>query len=255
MYLKSGYLYSYPNNFRGYRFSFNGQEKDDEVSGEGNTMSAEFWEYDSRLGRRWNVDPKPSPSISVYTCFANNPILFTDVNGDTIGIILFSKRGKDKEFFKAAKTLAAKLDGKNDGVFVIYGHGNNKGVEYADKNDNVQAAYKPEELNIVLSEKSPEWKSAMKGKKDVTLIMYACNTAARNYYDTHTKREYPVSKTFAEKVSERFSNVNVVAANGHVLFIPRQNGQWELKVRNSLLQNGRMVGIGKERRTKNEEKD
>jgi hypothetical protein len=40
----------------GYGFAFNGQEKDDEVSGAGNTMTAEFWEYDTRLGRRWNVD-------------------------------------------------------------------------------------------------------------------------------------------------------------------------------------------------------
>ena len=27
------------------------------VSGAGNTMTATFWEYDCRLGRRWNVDP------------------------------------------------------------------------------------------------------------------------------------------------------------------------------------------------------
>ncbi|MDP3930554.1 MAG: RHS repeat-associated core domain-containing protein, partial [Bacteroidota bacterium] len=69
---------------REYRFGFNGQEKDDEVSGVGNTMTAEFWEYDGRLGRRWNVDPKPiSSSISPYATFNNNPILFIDRGGDT----------------------------------------------------------------------------------------------------------------------------------------------------------------------------
>jgi RHS repeat-associated protein len=68
----------------GYRYGFNGQEKDGEV-GEG-IYTAEFWEYDSRLGRRWNTDPKDNPSISVYACFANNPIWFTDVNGDTTEI-------------------------------------------------------------------------------------------------------------------------------------------------------------------------
>lgn len=49
-----------------YRFGFNGQEKDDEMSGEGNTNTAEYWEYDARLGRRWNIDPKPNSLISLY---------------------------------------------------------------------------------------------------------------------------------------------------------------------------------------------
>jgi hypothetical protein len=38
-----------------YRYGFNGQEKDDEVCGSGNLNTAEFWEYDTRLGRRWNT--------------------------------------------------------------------------------------------------------------------------------------------------------------------------------------------------------
>ena len=39
--------------------------------------------YDGRLGRRWNVDPKPSEAVSVYTCFMNNPIWVLDLKGDT----------------------------------------------------------------------------------------------------------------------------------------------------------------------------
>ena len=70
-----------------YRYGFNGQEKDDEVAGAGNSMTAMFWQYDTRLGRRWNLDPKPNPSISQYATFANNPIWFSDPNGDTLDII------------------------------------------------------------------------------------------------------------------------------------------------------------------------
>ncbi len=68
----------------GYRFAFNGQEKDDEVSGAGNTMSATFWEYDCRLGRRWNVDPESeeNPDFSPYVCLGDNPILNEDPDGD-----------------------------------------------------------------------------------------------------------------------------------------------------------------------------
>jgi RHS repeat-associated protein len=66
-----------------YRFGFNTQEKTDEISGPGNHNTATFWEYDTRLGRRWNQDPKPDASISNYSALGNNPIMFTDILGDT----------------------------------------------------------------------------------------------------------------------------------------------------------------------------
>jgi len=74
------------NNRSSYLYGFGSQEKDDEISGAGNHTTATFWEYDTRLGRRWNRDPKPNTSISEYACFANNPIFYVDINGDTLGI-------------------------------------------------------------------------------------------------------------------------------------------------------------------------
>jgi hypothetical protein len=65
-----------------YRYSINGQEKETELNE--NITTAEYWEYDSRLGRRWNTDPKPNTSISPYATFANNPIRFSDAKGDSI---------------------------------------------------------------------------------------------------------------------------------------------------------------------------
>jgi hypothetical protein len=70
-----------------YRYGFNTQEKDDEVAGEGNSYTAEFWQYDSRLGRRFNVDPVIKYYESSYACFGNNPIWFCDIDGkDTIKV-------------------------------------------------------------------------------------------------------------------------------------------------------------------------
>jgi hypothetical protein len=69
-----------------YRYGFNGQESDFEVFNSGGTSyTAEFWQYDSRLGRRWNIDPVDQISISNYATFANNPILLNDPNGNTPG--------------------------------------------------------------------------------------------------------------------------------------------------------------------------
>jgi RHS repeat-associated protein len=68
----------------GYKFGHGGQEKTDEVSGIGNHYTAQYWEYDPRLGRRWNVDPatKKHPNESPYLTYHNNPIFFTDPLGD-----------------------------------------------------------------------------------------------------------------------------------------------------------------------------
>ena len=67
-----------------YKYGFNGIEKTNEISGDGNHYTALFGEYDPRLGRRWNQDPKPNPSISNYVMFSNNPIWFSDPLLDTI---------------------------------------------------------------------------------------------------------------------------------------------------------------------------
>lgn len=64
------------------RFGFQGQEKVDEISGNGNHYTAKYWEYDPRLGRRWNLDPVVKPWQSGYSCFSNNPIWKVDPNGD-----------------------------------------------------------------------------------------------------------------------------------------------------------------------------
>jgi len=69
-----------------YRYGMNGQENDDEITGNhGTHTTAMFWEYDSRIGRRWNIDPVFDPNTSPYACFSDNPILLSDPNGDTPG--------------------------------------------------------------------------------------------------------------------------------------------------------------------------
>lgn len=65
-----------------YRYGFNTQEKDDEIYGEGNATSAEFWQYDARLARRWNVDPVIKVYESSYSCFSGNPIWYSDFSGN-----------------------------------------------------------------------------------------------------------------------------------------------------------------------------
>lgn len=96
-----------------YRFGFNGQEKDNEIAGTGNHNTALFWEYDTRLGRRWNLDPVDQISISNYAVNGLNPILMSDPNGDLFGIKGF---GSTSEQRKAAREYAEKTGGKVNGL-------------------------------------------------------------------------------------------------------------------------------------------
>ena len=66
----------------GYRYGFNGMEMDNEVSGNGNSYTTEFRQYDPRLGRWKSVDPFVMPWESPYVGMNNNPIVFTDTRGD-----------------------------------------------------------------------------------------------------------------------------------------------------------------------------
>ncbi len=69
-------------------FGFNGQMKTNEIAGVGNHNTALFWEYDTRLGRRWNLDPVDQISFSNYSTLRDNPIRYNDPNGDFIPILL-----------------------------------------------------------------------------------------------------------------------------------------------------------------------
>ncbi len=66
----------------GYRYGFNNQESTPEIAP--NTNTAEYWQYDARVARRWNLDPRPNVSISPYNTFASNPIRYLDNLGDSI---------------------------------------------------------------------------------------------------------------------------------------------------------------------------
>ncbi|MDP1725787.1 MAG: hypothetical protein Q8M15_03315 [Bacteroidota bacterium] len=64
------------------QYGYNGQRTTDEIAGERNHYTAEFWEYDPRAVHRWNMDPVVNPSESPYAINHNNPIKYSDPKGD-----------------------------------------------------------------------------------------------------------------------------------------------------------------------------
>ena len=87
----------------------NGQEKDDEIFK--GVYTAQFWEYDSRLGRRWNVDPVKKSWQSDYSCLSNTPIWKIDPNGDD-------------DFFNCKGKLVEHTNTKTNNIYVATANGN-----------------------------------------------------------------------------------------------------------------------------------
>src|SRR5690554_2227073 len=67
----------------GYRYGFNGMERDDEIKGSGNHISWGDYGYDPRIVRRWQPDPLQAkyPWQSPYSVLGNNPILNREIDG------------------------------------------------------------------------------------------------------------------------------------------------------------------------------
>jgi len=81
-----------------YRFGFNGQEVDDEVKGEGNSLAFTYRVYDPRLGKFLSVDPlAPSYSWNSPYAFAENDVIRAiDLEGLEKWIVTYYY-GKDGE--------------------------------------------------------------------------------------------------------------------------------------------------------------
>jgi RHS repeat-associated protein len=77
----------------GIGYGFQGQEKDDEIKGEGNSYDFGARMYDSRIGRMRSLDAYASkyPSVSPFAFVANNPISNIEMGGDSV--LFYSSSG------------------------------------------------------------------------------------------------------------------------------------------------------------------
>jgi hypothetical protein len=64
-----------------YRWGFNGQERDDEINGNGNHLSFGDMGYDPRVVLRGRPDPIVKAWESPYAAFRGNPLYFADPDG------------------------------------------------------------------------------------------------------------------------------------------------------------------------------
>ena len=94
----------------GYRFGYQGSEKDNEFKGEGNSYTTEFRQLDPRLGRWLSVDPVIQPWQSSYCSMDNNPIWFNDQDGDTIKIV--GSKKFERQVTRQIRKLMRTIEGR-----------------------------------------------------------------------------------------------------------------------------------------------
>ncbi|MCB9059858.1 MAG: hypothetical protein H6627_14930 [Calditrichae bacterium] len=136
-----------------YRYGFNGQEKSLEIDQDGASMTAEFWQYDARIGRRWNVDPVIKDWESPYSTFSNNPILRVDPNGDSDTAKFLSNSqllGAVKAAYNVINTdvKAGKYNASNDRAAEL----NGALEDYFKKNQNEYNGYVAAEFQATMNQ-------------------------------------------------------------------------------------------------------
>ncbi|WP_324691642.1 RHS repeat domain-containing protein [Flavobacterium cheonhonense] len=123
IFTKRSLLYDYtpfgslvPNRHRStddYRYGFQGQEKDDELKGEGNSLNYTFRMHDPRVGRFFTIDPlfRDYPQYTPYSFSGNKVINAVEIEGLEEQVIVNNtnggKRTKQNYFVLNGKTALA----------------------------------------------------------------------------------------------------------------------------------------------------
>jgi RHS repeat-associated protein len=104
-----------------YRYGFQGQEKDDELKGEGNSLNYTFRMHDPRVGRFFAVDPltKEYPHYTPYSFSGNKVIQFVEREGleEDLGWAfheLFVSELKQED----QKTIKSAVESRNMGTII-----------------------------------------------------------------------------------------------------------------------------------------
>lgn len=197
-----------------YGFGHNTQEKVNEISGIGNHYTALFWEYDTRLGRRWNLDPKPAVGISHYAAFGNNPILYPDVLGDSIRIT-GTDGFKKKAFAKLQLLTNDELELKKDGLVVVKNPGT--------ANEGKKLPYGTSLVGTLIGNKSPNVIVESKGdnKTQSIIIKNKDGKEIRRYGDVKYNPDGTTSGKDAEGNTERPAEIGL----GHELIHVKHNNE------------------------------
>jgi RHS repeat-associated protein len=142
-----------------YRYGYNGMELDNEVSGNGNSYTTEFRQYDPRLGRWKSLDPLMAkyPMMSPYVAFNNNPVFYND----PLGLEGTNPDGDPPQHVVVSGGVEHKLpeNAKSGDCYDIKSEGLTTHYVYSDKEGWVNKGTDVEDIKVTPNSKSEAAKS------------------------------------------------------------------------------------------------
>jgi RHS repeat-associated protein len=161
-----------------YRYGFQGQEMDNEIKGEGNSLNYTFRMHDPRIGRFFAIDPlfREYPHYTPYSFSGNKLIQAIELEGLEEYLITlpspFSRDGNDVIIATTAVKIMGRVDDK---AFRVFGHGASNFTQAYDSNDSHINLISPSTYDSYIY-KSPHGKKWNEMKKEGgTFISLACN--------------------------------------------------------------------------------
>jgi RHS repeat-associated protein len=180
----------------GYRYSFQGQEHDDEVKGEGNSVNYKFRMHDPRVGRFFAVDPLATkyPYNSTYACSENRLIDCVELEGaEAMNVHIKEILNEDGNL-----TCVVFCDFYKNQLF----KGDNGIATYFHRLDGTMKIKYTPDLNIIGHLKKPN-NSLKKG----------VNTKERNWYQTGG--DGPIGALFGKKIANWLRGIDSKLESNH----------------------------------------
>lgn len=145
------------------------------------------------------MDPKPTVGISDYSAFSNNPIWYNDIKGDTLSWNLFNPFEVGDIFNKIANTFIKRQT--SDGIYAIFSHG----TKWSLLPSIAPRLGSPKSVVDYLAKTSKQFAKDMKEGKQITLLLYSCESAEGDH-------------SLAEQISKKYENITVVGADGSIYY-------------------------------------
>lgn len=143
-----------------YRFGFNGQMKDNEVKGIGNSLEFKYRIYDSRLGKFLSVDPlfAKYAGLSTYAYAGNNPIFAKDLEGGEPKSFMSEWARKGTQAQYSTVTAEKVFDKVTNQHWTIFHTNNNPKTYYY--GDPVTGANRDFEADLAHYRKTGKWRGS-----------------------------------------------------------------------------------------------
>lgn len=217
---------------KGYRFTFNGMEKVDEINGSGNALDFGARIYDARLGRWMSVDPLSIkyPDLSPYIYCANNSILFIDPNGKEIiigGISYIPPQSRTAEYVKKVAESSSFSQQTFEAMDYIYQQAQNAKVNKIDDlinssikvniEESTDFGYESAKTGVRFSDGTPSSPGAARGEaaKDQSIFI-KFNPKAGLVFKNDKKRSSVVGLAHElDHASEANAIILLAQANGN----------------------------------------